>query len=87
MWILTYSFSLLMRLPPRCESEMNVDLHTGKKILTAILNGGRIPQRFERCPTLISLQKASRWLRWMACSLMPDVYEKAKQAEDKERSS
>ena len=72
---------------PRCADELNVDVHRGKKILASVLNGGRIPPSFDRSPTLLSLQRASGWLRWLACTLLPDVDEKMQHAEDKERTT
>ena len=46
-----------------CSDDLQVDLPTGKRVLTVVLNGGAIPIRFASNLTLQALHKASRYLR------------------------
>ena len=44
-----------------------------------ITNGGAIPAEHAGNKFLISLQKAARVLRWLACPLMPELHEHLKE--------
>ena len=48
-------------------------VHAGKTLLTMILNGGSIPTAHEKVRYLQNLRKASRLLRMLACTQLPDV--------------
>ena len=37
--------------------------------------GSSVPAQFAGNPVLRSVANAGRWLRWLACSLLPDLYE------------
>jgi hypothetical protein len=51
-----------------------MSVHAGKTLLTMILNGGSIPTAHEKVRYLQSLRKASRLLRMLACTQLPDVW-------------
>jgi hypothetical protein len=55
----------------------------GKHALTVVANGGGIPARFAGESFLKSLQQASRFLRWLSCSLIPVLYERMRADEKK----
>jgi hypothetical protein len=58
-----------------CRNILHVDMATGKQLLHAVLHGGNIKAPYESNEFLKTLQKASTYLRWLACSLLPDAYE------------
>ncbi len=58
-----------------CTEMLRCDLTTGKQVLTATMNGASIPPRWEKNEVLLAVQKLARYMRWLACSLLPDVYE------------
>ena len=62
-----------------CRDILKCDMTTGKHVLTAVVNGATIPSRWSDNEFLITLQKAALFLRWMACSLLPDVYAACKE--------
>jgi hypothetical protein len=66
-----------------CEELLHVDASTGKQILSSVLHGGQIRQPYEKNEFLVRLQKASIYLRWLACALMPEAYEYYCQQPDK----
>eukprot|EP00435_Cladocopium_sp_Y103_P038419 s1353_g10.t1 len=57
-----------------CENDLQVSKAEGKRILTAVFNGGSIPAGHSKNDVLNHLQKASIWYRWVAASLLPDEY-------------
>ena len=65
--------------------DLKTDVHTGKTILMAILNGGSVPPNFVDNPHLISLQRDARFIRWLACSQLPEFYSQVR--DDRRRGS
>lgn len=59
-----------------CLEELKVHRERGKKILTAVLYGGSIPQEFAQNAFLCELSKISLYLRWLAISLLTDEFVK-----------
>ena len=57
-----------------CQNKLKLSVEKGKKILHAVLFGGQIPVSLRGNVFLQQLQQASIYLRWMACSLMREVY-------------
>jgi len=57
-----------------CREELKVDCATGKKLLQAVLNGSALHAPYEANEFLKLLQKAAIYIRWLACSVLPDVY-------------
>ena len=51
------------------------DREVAKVILLKTLNGGQIPPEFQGNGILAEIKKESKFLRWLACSLQPSVYE------------
>jgi len=47
----------------------------GKNLLMAVLNGAALPERYENNEFLRRLKTVSRYLRWLACSIAPGVYD------------
>ena len=66
-----------------CIKELGATVASGKKILHEVLFGGGIPQAYLQNTFMIQFQKTARYLRWLACSLIPDVYERTKDMADK----
>ena len=58
-----------------CKQELNTSVRQGKQILHEVLFGGNASGHLPGNVFLQKLQKASIYLRWLACSLLPDVYE------------
>lgn len=54
--------------------ELKTTANHGKHILTSVLNGGAPPAGYEGNAFLMRLSRASKFLRWMACSVAPGVY-------------
>ena len=57
-----------------CSDELQTSREGGKQILTAVLYGGAIPQRFAGNEFLIRLSKVSLYMRWLAISLFEDEF-------------
>ena len=49
-------------------------VNAGKAPLTMVLNGGTVPPAHEKVRYLQNLRKASRLLRMLACTQLPDVW-------------
>jgi len=62
-----------------CTEELQVNESTGKDILNRILNGGGIPDQLKGNEFAIDVQRLARWLRWMACTLLPEVYQSCRE--------
>ena len=58
-----------------CEKELRRSEEEGKNILTAVFNGSKLPDGLENNEFLKRLQKAARYMRWLAVSLAPGIYE------------
>ena len=58
-----------------CRDDLQTDISTGKQLLHSVLHGGLLKTPHESNAFLQKLQKASIYLRWLACSIMPDAYE------------
>ena len=58
-----------------CQDDLRTDLQTGKNRLNQVVNGASISPEWDGADFLRRVQKLSRYLRWLACSLLPDVYE------------
>ena len=57
-----------------CREELNVGREEGKRILTATLYGGSIPEHLAGNEFLIRLSKVSIYMRWLAISLLEDEF-------------
>ena len=57
-----------------CEELLNTDMSTGKELLSSVMSGAALSTPWDKNPFLQSLQKLARFMRWVACSLLPDVY-------------
>ncbi len=61
-----------------CRDDLRTNLPGGKHVLTTVLNGSAVPPRWQENEFLLNVQRLARYLRWVACSLLPDVYETCK---------
>ena len=55
-------------------ARLNIDAIEGKKIMNTVLNGGAPPENLKKNEAVISLQKISLYIRWMAMNLLYDDY-------------
>ena len=62
-------------------NHLDVDRETGKHVLTAVMNGGGLTSRWADNPFLKQLQQLARFMRWLSCSLLPDVYHHCREIE------
>ena len=46
----------------------------GKPLLHVLISGGNLPSFLKDNVDAISVVRLARWLRWLACSLLPDVF-------------
>jgi hypothetical protein len=60
-------------------NELRMSPSEGKKTLNATLNGAALKAPHSDNSFLKGLQKLARYLRWLACSLLPDVHARCKQ--------
>ena len=60
-----------------------MDLPRGKHMLTAVMNGSALDSDFSTNEFLVSLQRLSRYMRWVATSSLPDVFLKRVQSPDR----
>ena len=66
-----------------CREELKVSDSLGKKIVTAWLSGGTPDKSFKDIPFVKSIQRASIYLRWLACSVLAEDYEELEMRSDK----
>eukprot|EP00438_Fugacium_kawagutii_P027022 Skav232520 [mRNA] locus=scaffold1096:926666:934699:- [translate_table: standard] len=66
-----------------CLQDLRLSEAEGKQIVTSVLSGGAPPQSHKDEPFLLSMQKASIYLRWLACSLLKDDYAELEKSSDK----
>ena len=57
-----------------CREELKVPEIEGKKLVTAVLSGGAPSKEHKDSAFLQKIQKASIYLRWLACSVLRDDY-------------
>eukprot|EP00435_Cladocopium_sp_Y103_P006661 s2897_g2.t1 len=57
-----------------CEEDLGLSVPEGKRIVTAVFRGSALPAAHAQKDALHRLQKASRWYRWAAASLLPEEY-------------
>ena len=57
-----------------CEQELGVGLSVGKRILLEVACGASAPAAFKGNEFLAALSRASRMLRWLAVSLLPEAH-------------
>ena len=58
-----------------CRDELGINEVTGKSVLHSMINGGACPEEYKAQPGVQKLRDLSRFLRWLACSLMPKEFE------------
>ena len=58
-----------------CRNELHLPLAIGKKVVLEVVSGSAIPSHLTSNDFLQKLSSASRMLRWLAISLMPDVFD------------
>ena len=66
-----------------CADELKVSTRQGKVILHEMLFGGSVPPDRATNSFLLEFQKLSLYLRWLACSLLPETYECLKSMHEK----
>ena len=62
-----------------CEEQLHTDEVSGKELLTRMLGGSGIPSQWVGNDFVADVQKLVRCLRWLACTLLPEVHDKCKQ--------
>jgi hypothetical protein len=60
-------------------------MREAKPLLTSVINGAALPSTLEKNSWMKQLRKASRLLRMLACTQMPDLYEKLRADEGRRR--
>ena len=66
-----------------CKNELKVSVQDGKKLLHEIFFGSGIPAAHASNAFLLQLQKAAIYCKWLACSLLPDVFQRVMTLPDK----
>ena len=66
-----------------CREELQVSDSHGKKLVTAWLSGGTPDKSFKDIPFARNIQRASIYLRWLACSVLAEDYEELETRSDK----
>jgi len=56
------------------ESQLRTDHPSGKRLLLSVLGGMSVPEAYEGNATVEKLRRASRFLRWLACTCLPNTY-------------
>ena len=62
---------------------LRTDFATGKQLLLATLGGQALLPAWVEDPLLKRVRRAARFLRWAACSHLPEVYEEKSRVENK----
>ena len=57
-----------------CRDDLKVSEAEGKQWLHIIVNGGTPPPEMANLPFMTNLSQLGRFLRWLACSVLPDVH-------------
>ena len=58
-----------------CRELLRTDIPTGKGLLTAVMAGASLAPPWDRNEFLLGLRKLSRYMRWVACACLPDVFQ------------
>ena len=66
-----------------CKDDLRLTVKEGKQVLHSVLFGGIVPTALRDNEFTRSFQRLSIILRWTACSLLPDVYERTKAMKSK----
>ena len=66
-----------------CKDDLRLTVKEGKQVLHSVLFGGIVPTALRDNEFMRSFQRLSIILRWTACSLLPDVYERTKAMKSK----
>ena len=66
-----------------CANILKVSVAEGKQVVNAIISGGSPPDRLKECAFVRQVQRASAYLRWLACSVLPTEYKDFLKKEDK----
>ena len=69
----------------RIAQHLKLPMREAKPILTSVLNGAALPPSQDKNAWLKQLRRASRALRMLACTQLPEVYEKLRSDESKRR--
>jgi len=62
-----------------CNTDLMTDLTRGKQVLTVVMNGGAAPEEMTPNAFLSNVQQLSRYMRWLACGLLPRVHQACQQ--------
>ena len=68
-----------------CREEMGVNEVIGKAVLHSMVNGSACPEDYKDQPGVQKLRDLSRFLRWLACSLMPKEFEAIMEDKQKDK--
>ena len=67
-----------------CRDVLKVSVSEGKRMVNTVINGGSPPASLKDNSFVQLLQQASIYLRWFACSMLPDDFEELGEREDKD---
>ena len=68
-----------------CANDLQVSVKEGKSVLHEVLFGGTVPPALAEKEFLRTLQHLSFYLRWTACSVLPEVYHHVRAMKAKKR--
>ena len=68
-----------------CRDELGINEVTGNSVLHSMINGGACPEEYKAQPGAQKLRDLSRFLRWLACSLMPKEFEAIMEEKQKDK--
>ena len=69
------------------ENELQLPKRQGKQILLEIVNGGGPPEELANKEVLIDLQQVSLWLKWLAMTNLPELYDHCEKAKSSPENS
>lgn len=81
------SWKHLATLRERRDHIIRVDLRlnrsSGKKLILKVLGGAKLPAEWQDNDFMKRVRRLSRFLRWLACCCLPDVYAEKSQGEER----
>ena len=70
-----------------CKDCLGVEEAYGKHISMVIVNGGAVPRALEGNKAAQQLASLGKWVRWLACTMLPDVYKTLRESQAKDNHS
>ena len=57
-----------------CETKLMMPESVGKHVLHLIISGGSVPENLKDNVHAEAVARLARWLRWLACTMLPEVH-------------